>query len=339
MVDKPLVSIITPCYNGASYLDGYFETIVCQTYPRIELIFVDDGSTDQTLKLAESWRDRLESHSIVYKLLHQPNGGQAKAINLALPYVEGDYITWPDSDDLMAPNNIESKVSYLEEHPEKGLVTCDIALVNESDPTVVVGKSVCNDSRARIFEGFLYGQNGYFCSGIAYLVRASALFDSIGGRRIYESRSGQNWQLLLPLTYRFDCGFIHETLATYVVRATSHSRSYVCLEDKIRRTFELEDILVHVLSTMEINPNDYEKYMQYVRGKYLPDRFSLQVKMGNRQGVLEIKKRLDETTGHSVKRTILMIICLLGLGPICYRLSQTMKVHYRNIRLVLSRER
>lgn len=57
---KPLVSIITPCYNGEQYIDAYFQSILAQTYTRLELIFVNDGSTDKTEEVALSYREQLE---------------------------------------------------------------------------------------------------------------------------------------------------------------------------------------------------------------------------------------------------------------------------------------
>lgn len=57
---KDLVSIVTPVYNGESYLVNYLESIIAQTYPCIELILVDDGSTDQTLSLAKSYQERIK---------------------------------------------------------------------------------------------------------------------------------------------------------------------------------------------------------------------------------------------------------------------------------------
>ena len=174
MSREPLVSIVTPCYNGAAYVDRFFETVMDQTWPHIELIFVDDGSTDDTLAKAEAWRKRLEARGITFKLLTHPNGGQASAINVGLPHVTGKYVMWPDSDDLMDPKNVELKARYLEGHPEKGLVVCDVACVDEDDLGSVVRSSVFDDSRYRLFDALIREEKGAFCSGIAYLARADA---------------------------------------------------------------------------------------------------------------------------------------------------------------------
>ena len=75
---QPLVSIITPCYNGEPYLDQYFDSILKQTYQHLELIFVDDGSTDRTSEIAENYREKLEDRGIRYILLKQENRGSRK---------------------------------------------------------------------------------------------------------------------------------------------------------------------------------------------------------------------------------------------------------------------
>ena len=314
MSENPLVSILTPCYNGTDYIDRYFEAVIGQTYPSIELIFVDDGSTDDTLAKAEAWRGRLEERGITFKLLTHPNGGQASAINLGLPEVTGKYVTWPDSDDIMDPRNIELKVEYLEAHPEKGLVVCDVANVYEDDLGTVFSSLIFDDSNPRLFDGLIREKKGCFCSGIAYLARSEALFSAIGGRHIYESPSGQNWQLLFPLTYHNDCGFIHEELATYVVRRGSHSRSYITPEKQMQRTYELEDIIRHVLPVVGMGKADLELYQDYTDVKYLSSRFVIAVKMGDKEMARRLKGEIDLIEGASRKRTALMLLCDAGLG-------------------------
>lgn len=332
MSDKPLVSILTPCYNGASYIDRYFETVMGQTYPSIELIFVDDGSTDDTLAKAEAWRGRLEERGIAFKLLTHPNGGQASAINLGLPEVTGKYVTWPDSDDIMDPRNIELKVEYLEAHLEKGLVVCDVANVYEDDLGTVFSSLIFDDSNPRLFDGLIREKKGCFCSGIAYLARSEALFSAIGGRHIYESPSGQNWQLLFPLTYHNDCGFIHEELATYVVRRDSHSRSYTTPEKQMQRTFELEDIIRHVLPAVGMGKADLELYQGYTDVKYLPSRFVIAAEMGDKEMARRLKGEVDLIEGSSWKRAVLMLLCDAGLGRVAYRCFRGLKATLRSAR-------
>ena len=115
---KPLVSIITPCYNGESFLERYYESVLAQTYSELELTFVNDGSTDGTEKIALSYESRFRQKGIRYIYIKQENRGQASALNRGLKLFHGEYLTWPDSDDIIMPEFIEKKVSFLQTHPK-----------------------------------------------------------------------------------------------------------------------------------------------------------------------------------------------------------------------------
>ena len=121
-MNKPLVSIITPCFNGESCLDRYFKSILDQTYANLELIFVNDGSTDKTEEIALSYKSKLEEKGIQYTYIYQDNAGQAAALNKGLKIFKGDYLTWPDSDDVMTPDSIEKKVKFLTENKKYRMV-------------------------------------------------------------------------------------------------------------------------------------------------------------------------------------------------------------------------
>ncbi len=118
------VSIISPCYNGASYLPHFLQSLSEQTYTNIEFIFVNDGSTDNSEQLFLDYKPRLEQKgwSVIY--IKQENAGQAAALNKGLEIFSGDYLLWPDSDDILLPQHIEQKVSFMEAHPEYALAFC-----------------------------------------------------------------------------------------------------------------------------------------------------------------------------------------------------------------------
>ena len=109
MSELPLVSVITPCYNGEAFLDRYFQSVLSQSYPNIELIFVNDGSTDRSEEIALSYREWLEARGIRYLYIAQENKGISEAVNAGLRRFSGDYLTWPDSDDWMTPDCIAKK--------------------------------------------------------------------------------------------------------------------------------------------------------------------------------------------------------------------------------------
>lgn len=264
----PLVSIITPCYNGEDFLDAYFKSVLNQTYPKIELIFVNDGSTDSTEKIALSYKKAMEEKGYVYRYIYQENSGQASAINKGLKVFAGEYLTWPDSDDIMCPNCIEEKVNYLINHPDKGIVLCKIAKIYENNPDNI--KEILqrkNTGKEYIFEDLLYA-NDIFFAPIGYMVNSKFLLDSLKKREIYESRAGQNWQMLLPISYYCKCGFLDSILGYYTVRSNSHSHQTT--NDSYQKQINMYeghyDIIEKTL--LDMNIPDLESHLKKVRAKY-----------------------------------------------------------------------
>ena len=114
MNQPKLASVIIPVYNGELYLAEALDSVFAQDYRPIEVIVVDDGSTDGTATVAN------EYSQVHY--LHQPNQGPPVARNTGLSYCTGDLITLLDADDLWVPGKLSMQVAYLEAHPEAGCV-------------------------------------------------------------------------------------------------------------------------------------------------------------------------------------------------------------------------
>ncbi len=108
----PLVSVVIPCYNSSRYLAEAIESVLLQTYPRIEIIVVDDGSTDETARIARSY-------PVHY--IYQVNRGLSAARNTGILHCEGEYVLFLDHDDRLLPRAVETGVKLLEEHPECAL--------------------------------------------------------------------------------------------------------------------------------------------------------------------------------------------------------------------------
>jgi glycosyltransferase involved in cell wall biosynthesis len=111
-----LVTIIIPTFNRAEFIGDAIKSVLTQTYSNIELIVIDDGSTDQTEDIILTFSD----DRLTY--IKQRNKGRSNARNHALSLASGRYITFLDSDDLYLPNKIESQVAYLKNHPGVGMV-------------------------------------------------------------------------------------------------------------------------------------------------------------------------------------------------------------------------
>jgi glycosyltransferase involved in cell wall biosynthesis len=110
----PLVSVVIPCYNSARFLGEAIESVLLQTYPRIEIILVDDGSTDETAQIARSYP---------VQYIYQANRGISAARNTGIFRAQGKYVLFLDHDDRLLPRGVETGVELLEEHPE-----CSVAV-------------------------------------------------------------------------------------------------------------------------------------------------------------------------------------------------------------------
>lgn len=100
---EPLVSIIVPVYNAADYLHYCVDSIIGQSYRNLEIILIDDGSTDESSELC----DKYASADQRVKVIHQANGGIGKAQNAGLDAASGEYIAFSDNDDILDRRNIE----------------------------------------------------------------------------------------------------------------------------------------------------------------------------------------------------------------------------------------
>jgi glycosyltransferase involved in cell wall biosynthesis len=109
---SPLVSIITPAYNAEPYIAETLRSALSQTHSRLEVIVVNDGSSDGTLAIAKSFADPC------VRVVDQPNLGAAAARNRGLREAQGDFIQFLDADDLLAPNKIAVQVQRLLDNPD-----------------------------------------------------------------------------------------------------------------------------------------------------------------------------------------------------------------------------
>lgn len=121
-----IFSVIMPVYNVSEYLEEALDSIVHQTigFDKIQVILVDDGSTDGSSALCDRFKQKYSEQTTV---IHKENGGQASARNIALPYVKGKYISMPDPDDLLDKDALEKAWRFLDEHYETDM--CCIPMV------------------------------------------------------------------------------------------------------------------------------------------------------------------------------------------------------------------
>lgn len=261
---RPLVSIVSPCYNSEKFVGRMLDSILDQTYDSIEMICVNDGSTDNTAKVIESYYGRFESRNMSLKLINQDNQGQASALNNGLKYVRGDYLCWIDSDDLLTDNSVEARLEILEKYNEYGVCTSDLFIVNEENIKKIIRRNI------EYFGHLNYQRNQFYLTVVglssiechAHMIRMS-YFDNINpDREISRCRAGQNYQMLLPMYYCFPRYYVDKPLGYYVIREDSHYHAKRTNEMEIARQNELLNMLSDTLSTIGLSNLQLNKLLK-----------------------------------------------------------------------------
>lgn len=127
MTDLPLVSIVTPSYNQARFLEKTMRSVLEQDYPHLEYLVVDGASTDGSVDLIKKYSSQLKWW------VSEKDNGQAEAINKGLAKAKGEIVAWINSDDYYMPGAITGAVKALNEHPESGMVFGNVRVVDENE--------------------------------------------------------------------------------------------------------------------------------------------------------------------------------------------------------------
>lgn len=305
---KPLVSMITYCYNGEAFVDKYFEAVLSQSYNNIELIFFNNGSEDKTLEIAEGYRKRLEEKGIKY-ILHslEKNTSTCLLKQQAFKEMNGEYFFGCDSDDLIHPDYVEKMAGYLEQHPEKGLVFCQLNTVNE-EYSIIGRQKVKHQSRDKEnFENIILSKDSIY-TAISYMM-ATKWFDKINPKReIYISKYGENYQCQMPFLFHNLQGYIDEPLGDYLVRSTSYSGTFT--DDKKVVAFKgQEKSIIETLKSISMSKEEFDFYSEMAKGRLRRDRFYVALNLKNRSLLDECFRDLKETTWCGSREKLVYFLC------------------------------
>ncbi|MEI6331191.1 MAG: glycosyltransferase family A protein [Pseudanabaena sp. ELA645] len=124
MQKQPLVSVIIPVYNREKFLAEAIDSVLAQTYRPIEIIVIDDGSTDKSGEIARSYAET--------KYIYQDNQGVSVARNIGVDAAQGEFLAFLDSDDMWLPNKLETQINYMLKHPEVNITGTEMKNFMES---------------------------------------------------------------------------------------------------------------------------------------------------------------------------------------------------------------
>jgi len=197
-----LVSVIIPTYNRAHFVVEAVESVLCQTYPNIELIVVNDGSTDDTEEKLKPYMDRI----IYIKKENEKNIGLT--VNTGLRAAKGKYIARLDDDDLFMPDKTEKQVKLFEEDPDIGLVTSKCFIIDTAGRVTAV-KGLPDFSEYGTFLTLLMRDWALYQPTV--MVRREC-HDKLG---FYKTFFAEDYEMFLRISYYWKVGVIDQPLAKY----------------------------------------------------------------------------------------------------------------------------
>ncbi|MFN0217625.1 MAG: glycosyltransferase [Hyphomicrobium sp.] len=209
-----LVSVLTPIYNAERFLPAMLDSLLGQTYRHIEVVLLDDGSTDRSLAIAHAYADRDARVRILPP--HPDNRGVVATRNALVSAARGAFIGWNDSDDVSAPHRIEKQIAFLTTNTQFGAVGAGIIYADENLVRLRTEYFSADPALQRI--------DPQLCC--ATLVARRAAVEDAGPFREIFSGGGEDGDWILKMADRHDITNIADALYTYRRHASSltHSR-------------------------------------------------------------------------------------------------------------------
>lgn len=249
------VSLITGCFNGEKFIDRCFSSILAQTYSDIEVIFVDDGSTDNSLKLAESFQERFAEKRFDFRIISQENMGFYPQSGIKV--ATGKYIATLDIDDILLPDSIRKRAEQLNENRDFAASRSNGYVVYQNDPAppteLLINVSTEND---QVFENLLYAKTTNIPG--TYMVRANVLFEYYPDRIVPMNRYTQNLQILLPVTYKRKVGLIPEPLMEYYRHDEAFTADQIDYESRYQQFESFKEVRKILLKRMDLMTPEIE---------------------------------------------------------------------------------
>lgn len=219
---NPKVTLIIPVYNGANFLRIAIDSALKQTYRNLEIIVVNDGSSDngETEKIAKSYGQK-----ITY--IHKENGGVSTALNLAIEKMTGEYFSWLSHDDTYEPNKVEAEINYLQQRGllhKKVIVYSDYYLIDTRGRLL----SKATKNHEELVQKPEYSLLKGNVNGLSLLIPKNA-FDEYGGFDT-SLKATQDYELWRKMAHTYD--FIH--IPELLVNTRSHAKQVTNTSPKVK---------------------------------------------------------------------------------------------------------
>lgn len=205
-MSKPLVSVVIPSYNRADYVPMTLDSVLAQSFEDFELVFIDDGSTDQTKEIVEAYAQK-DSR---VKYFHQENSERAVARSYGISLAQGKYICLVDSDDLWYPEKLAEQLKVMEEHPHVVLCYASVNRIDFDNERVQAAARQQQGSSGYVFEDLLMRN---FIPSVTPMIRAEVAKNI--GSQVTEFIPYEDWDFWLRISKEGEFYHIEKPLGDY----------------------------------------------------------------------------------------------------------------------------
>jgi glycosyltransferase involved in cell wall biosynthesis len=257
-LDWPLVSVIVPVFNGARYLPESLDSILAQTYPNLEVIVVDDASTDSTPEILASYGDRIRVHR------QESTRGIYGNANDGIALARGEFVGVFHADDVYLPEMVQREVDWLLQHPGAGAVYSCVVFVDR-DGKEFGRQQLPPEVRGNRELGYvevlntLLSRKNVFLACPTALVRA-AVHRDVGVYRDQQFKNTADVEMWLRIARRYGIGVLEDHLLRYRRGHGSSSERYHGLRTDPFRFFEIMDLELSVASPDAVTPTALRAY-------------------------------------------------------------------------------
>lgn len=224
-LELPKVSVLMPVYNAERYLATAVQSILDQSFADVELILIDDGSSDNSLAILRGF----ERHDPRVRLISRPNTGYVIALNEMIELATGQYLARMDSDDIALPDRLEKQVRFLDANSECVAVGSDVLLIDEDGDTLTTWEF--ERTSDEIDKLHMQGHGPRLVHPAA-MIRAAAM-RTVGGYRV-DMETAEDMDLWLRLAEVGELANLDEVLLHYRVHSMSVSHQNRAKQAELR---------------------------------------------------------------------------------------------------------
>ena len=227
---QPLVSVVIPCYNHEKFVQDSIQSVIDQTYENIELIIIDDGSKDGSVKKIKEMVDVCKERFVRFEFRSRPNKGLSSTLNEALVWCEGEYFSAIASDDVMLPNKTKIQINYMKSEPSISALFGSADYINEINE-----KKINNtlEEKEYKFEDILLNECMFYAP--TQMLRLD-MVKEVGGYN--PNILVEDWYMWLKLAERGKVYCLSDKLALYRIHSSNTTRDSQLIYENNLKTLE-----------------------------------------------------------------------------------------------------